>query len=134
MNRCLPSLALALATLAAPAVAQQRDDETIRQAFTFLGDRLTVWVEADAPGTLRMIRGQGGRLEVAGRARDGFAGFGLSDRVGDELHLTAVSAESVEFLVIVPASVRVTVRLPDRPVAEVFGAFDRMAALRWQRP
>lgn len=131
LNRPL-SLAFALAlVLPSLAAAQVTSTETTRRVFTFVDDGLTVQVDVDTPGTLRMIRGQGGRLEVVARARDGFTAFGLSERSGDQLNLTAVGAQEVEFIVVVPDGARVMVRLPDRHLAEVFGTRDRSATWTW---
>lgn len=124
------TLLLALPQVAA---AQERDSGIFRQVFTFVDDRLTVKVDVDTPGTLRMIRGQGGRLEVTARARDGFTAADLSEQAGDELLLTAVGSEDVEFIVVVPDGTRVLVRLPDRTVAEVFGTRARSATYSWRK-
>ncbi|HEX7119567.1 MAG TPA: hypothetical protein VF212_12305 [Longimicrobiales bacterium] len=129
----LPCVAVALALLLpAAASAQDRDADVVRRVYAFLGDRLTVRIETELPGTIRLIRGEKGRLEVAGRAPDGIPGFGLAERSGGELQLTAIGADRVEYLVVVPEEVHVKVRLPDRPVAEVFGAYDRTATFRWE--
>lgn len=128
------AVAISCALCAAPAAAQDDDVGTARRAYPFLGDRLTVHIEADSPGVIRLIRGEDGRLEVAARAEDGFPGFGLADRGGDALVLTAIGADRAEYLVVVPANVRVTVRLPDRHVAEVFAGMDRSATYEWRRP
>jgi hypothetical protein len=122
---------LLLATLARPGVAQE--GESVRQErFTFLGSDLTIEVLVDVPGKLRLIHGVAGEIDVTGRGRPGIVGFGLAGGDRDELRLTAVGADSVEYLVVVPEDVRVRVRLPGRPVAEVFGTTQATATYTWQ--
>lgn len=131
------AIALAAAAAAvrpAPAAAQSHDAETVRQTYTFLADRLTVRVDAGVPGTLRLIRGQPGRLEVTARVLRGLPGFGLSDQGGHVLQVTTVGGEHADYILVVPEAVRVLVRLPDRPVAEVVGARQDAATFRWHTP
>jgi hypothetical protein len=99
-----------LAALPADADAQR---DVTRRSYTFLENRLVVAVHAEAPGELQLVRGQPGRLEVAARSRDGFAGFGLGGDITRQLHLTAVGSETVHYLVVVPEHVVVRVQLPD---------------------
>lgn len=126
----LPALA---GTLTLPALADARDrgGDTVRRVYTFLGSRLSIRIDAEVPGTVRLIRGETGRIEVTGRAPRGIPGFGLSDRVVDELRMTVVGGERVDYIVVVPEAVRVEVRLPDRHVAEVLGAHQDAATYRW---
>ena len=121
-------------TIARPATAaaQTQDTQTIRRTYTFLGDRLSVRIDGTVPGTLRVIRGEHGRIEVAGRVRHGLAGFGLSSRNGHVLHLTAVGGEHADYILVVPDAVRVEIRLPGQPVAEVVGSFQDAASFRWE--
>jgi hypothetical protein len=51
-------------------------------------------------------------VEVAGRVRDGFAGFGLGGELTRQLRLTTAGGEHVDFLVVVPEHVRLTLELP----------------------
>lgn len=102
--------AVALAALL-PATADAQRDVT-RRTYTFLENRLIVAVHAEAPGELQIVRGQRGRVEVAARSRDGFAGFGLGGDITRELRLTAVGADAVQYLVVVPEHVAVSVVLP----------------------
>lgn len=124
-------VALALA-LPLPAAAQESG--VARQRFAFLENRLTIQVLVQTPGSLRVLRGELGQIDVAARAPDGFPGFGLAGSDGTELLLTAVGAERAEYVVVVPKQVRVVIRLPDRPVAEVFGTTDKLATYSWTRP
>jgi hypothetical protein len=121
--------ALLLVLSAAPVAAQGSDVH--RQVFTFLGRGLVIDVDVDAPGELRIVRGQRGRVEVAARAQDGFTAASLAKRGGDRLSLTAMGGERVEYLVAVPSDIRVQVRLPDRHVSEVFGSLQSSSRYTW---
>ncbi|MGH7449661.1 MAG: hypothetical protein ACRELT_18955 [Longimicrobiales bacterium] len=120
--------ALVLAALLPGAAAAQRD--VTRRAYTFLEDRLVVAVHADAPGELQVIRGQRGRIEVAARSRDGFAGFGLGGDITRQLLLTALGSEAVQYLVVVPEHVSVSVMLPRGGSADVTPR-DGVSTYRW---
>lgn len=133
MTRISHAFLIVAAALMLPALAaaQDRGDDTVRRVFTFLGNRLSIHIDAEVPGTLRLIRGEVGRIEVTGSVPRGVPGFGLSGRGRDELRMTVVGGERADYIVVVPEAVRVEVRLPDRPVAEVLGAHQDAAAFRW---
>lgn len=120
--------ALAFAALLPGAADAQRD--VTRRAYTFLEDRLVVAVHAEAPGELQVVRGQRGRVEVAARSRDGFAGFGLGGDFTRRLRLTAIGSDAVQYLVVVPEHVTVTVELPRGGTAHVADR-DGIATYRW---
>lgn len=120
------ALMLALAT---PVAAQEH--EVARRTFTFIENDLTIEVVGHSPGALHIVRGQPGQIEVAARAKDGIAGFGLAGEARNRLKLTAVGAERVTFLVVVPSELRVRVELPEQPVAEIFGSLDQAASYSW---
>ena len=103
-------LMLLTALLATPVAAQEW--QVAREQFPFVGTRLTIDVDVDAPGTLRLIRGQPGSVRVASRSRDGFTSSGLAD--SDRLTLAGAGAGPVDYLVAVPENVWVEVQLPDR--------------------
>jgi hypothetical protein len=126
MKRILTALALAAAL---PAAADAQRDVT-RRAYTFLEDRLVVAVLAEAPGELQVVRGQRGLVEVAARSRDGFAGFGLGGDFTRQLSLTAVGSDAVQYLVVVPEHVAVSVVLPRGGTSHVPGR-DGVATYRW---
>lgn len=138
MKYLLPFLAFAAAL---PGAAEAQRDVT-RRAYTFLENRLVVAVHAQAPGELQVVRGQRGRIEVAARARDGFAGFGLGGDITRQLRLTAVGSDAVQYLVVVPENVSVRVQLPDggwssvstrQGIATYRWGADRAAQLDWER-
>lgn len=97
----------------APAALSAQESEVSRRSYTFIGDRLVVSVVGGTAGGLQILRGEPGRIEVAARSREGFPGFGLGGTLTRELRLTAPGAEQVQFLVVVPERVSVTVRLPN---------------------
>jgi hypothetical protein len=127
MRTATLAAAAALCAMTATAAPAQ---EMARGAYVYLPSHLEIVVDGDGAGTLRLIRGQEGRVEVAARAREGFPAFGLSP-TDERLVLTAVGATSADFVVIVPPAVRVTARLPDRAEAAVFGARRPLATLSW---
>ncbi len=122
----------ALLALPAPLLAQQSDlSETTRESYTFLGTRLVIDVLTDAPGTLHILRGDGGSVRVTARAKDGFAGMAMSPEDREHLSLTAVGAQKVDFLVVVPSYARVDIRLPKHDVAESFGTLQKIATFKF---
>jgi hypothetical protein len=118
------------ALICALAATDLAGQEMARGSYVYLPTQLEIIVEGDGPGTLRLIRGQEGMVEVAARAREGFPAFGLSP-TAERLVLTAVGATASDFVVVVPPDVRVTARLPDRAEAAVFGARRPLATLNW---
>jgi hypothetical protein len=93
-----------------PAAAQEFD--VARRAYTFLDSHLDIAVIAEAAGTLQVVRGERGRVEVAARSVNGFPGFALGGAPSRQLRLTAPGAQAVDYLVIVPEHVTVRVILP----------------------
>jgi hypothetical protein len=100
-----------------PASAQER--AVNRRLFTFLDTKVTVEVLADAPGTLQVVRGEPGQIDVAARVRGGISAFALGGRSGDNLRLTALGGETAEFIVVVPEDVYLRVRLPNNKAGEL---------------
>lgn len=96
------------AVLAAPVTAQDRG--ITRERFPFVGTRLAIQVDVEAPGSLRLIRGQNGSVTVVGRSLEGVTTAGLAG--GDRLTLTGVGTGPVDYLVSVPEEVWVNLRIP----------------------
>jgi hypothetical protein len=128
MKNTLLSVVVVLAV--GPAAVQAQEYDVSRRAYPFLDERLLVLVETEVPGTLRVVRGGRGQVEVAGRARDGFVGFGMGGEVSRQLRLTAVGGGNVEYLIVVPDRVRVSVQLPDRQGTDV-APRQQSAVFRW---
>jgi hypothetical protein len=120
MNRAA-LLATALPALFAPLGPSAAQDYwwPSRTAHVFLSRRLEVEIRADAPGVLRIAPGPAGQIVVTGRALGGLTPAGLTGRSDDRLVLTALGADSVEFIVLVPRAVRTIVRLPGGGFPEV---------------
>ncbi len=125
--KCLAILGL---LIAAPGSGQEW--QVARDRFPFAGSRLTIQVEADAGGTLRIIRGGPGAVRVASRAEQGFTAAGLAEN--EELTLTAAGAGPVDYMVSVPENVWVDVRLPGHTFAESVAGSTRSRTFRWTRP
>jgi len=121
---CVPLLILALAT---PVSAQQWQVE--RDQFAFAGRQLTVHVDAEVEGTLRVIRGPAGLVRVSGRSDAGMTVAGLT--ADEHLTLTAAGDGPVEFVITVPERVWIDVRLPDRPLGESMGTMNRSGTFHW---
>jgi len=96
--------------LTLPAASQEWT--VSRAVHTLISDHLEIQVDVDAPGGLRVAFGSSGQIVVTARARHGVTESGLSGSASDRLVLTAIGADSVEFLVLVPEYVRTLVRLP----------------------
>ncbi|MGQ0814124.1 MAG: hypothetical protein ACT4O1_06625 [Gemmatimonadota bacterium] len=99
-------------TAALPASAQEWGVN--RRLFTFLADEVTVEVNAESEGTLHVVRGERGRLDVSGRVLGGLSAFALGGRDGSVLRLTAVGGDNADFIVVVPEDTYLRVRLPNR--------------------
>lgn len=121
---------VALLAAAQPIAAQQWD--VTRRVYTLLDTDLKVDVVTNAPGTLQMMHGQAGQVEVTGRALNGMAASALSDKDVTTLRLTAVGAERVEYIVVVPNNVYVVVKLPDRDVPETFSTMSGSTSYSWK--
>jgi len=100
--------------------------------YTFIDTELTVNVDTDAPGTLQLMHGQAGQVEVTGRALHGMAASALSDGNGSTLRLNALGADRVEYMVVVPSNVYVQVKLPDRDVPETFSTMAGSKTYTWK--
>jgi len=110
MRASLFPLALAVG-LAAPASAQS---DVTRQSYTFLGQDLIVEVHDRVAGSLKLLRGSPGRVEVVARASGGFATATQGGTSRDRIRLGSVGAYRVEYLVVAPENIRVQVRLPSQ--------------------
>lgn len=121
------TITLLLVGLVGPLDAQQW--QVAREQFAFGGRQLTVHVEADAEGTLQVIRGPHGIVRVSGRSADGMTAAGLTGR--RDLTLTAAGAGPVDYVITVPERVRVSVHLPDRHEIEAMGGHHRTRTFNW---
>lgn len=126
------SVLLALALLAGTASSAFAQEYAVsRRAWSFFERALTIEVLADAPGALQIVRGEPGRVEVAGHARDGLAAWGLGGYRRDRLRLSALGASEADYVVIVPEDVHVSVTLPGDYLARSV-SYEPAALLRWE--
>lgn len=123
------TLLITLLALLAPLPVVAQEWLVARQNFGFIGNRLTIHVDAEAPGTLRLVRGTPGSVSVASRTEYGFTTAGLAD--DDELTLTAAGPGEVDYLVAVPQDVWVQVRLPGARFGESVPSRTRSRAFEW---
>jgi hypothetical protein len=105
-----------IAAAAAPAAAQEY--QVSRRVYPFFASNLTIEVRTRSPGSLEILRGGRGRIEVAGRATNSVLGYAPPRLPGEPLRLTALGGSEVHYLVIVPEGIRLNVMLPDRAYAE----------------
>lgn len=134
---CLTTLALAsphhaMARQGAPGT-QGLQQPAQHDRLTFIGTSLQIDVLADVPGNLQVIRGQPGQISVTASATQGVAGFGLAGPNSDRLQLTAVDADRVSYVVVVPEGISVKVRLPDRHLTETMGTLQRSVSYSWAK-
>jgi hypothetical protein len=122
------TVALLAVALATPVSAQQW--QVAREQFAFAGRQLTIHVQAETEGSLRIIRGGAGYVRVSGRSEDGMTAAGLT--ADEHLTLTGIGIGPLEYVVSVPERVRVTVRLPDRARQEALGGMHRSGTFAWQ--
>lgn len=113
---------------AMPAAAQQ---DVMRDVYRFQGSALDVAVATETGGRIRLIRGQRSRVEVAGRAPDGFTSAALGGEGVRRLTLTALASGPVDFVVSVPEDVRVRVVWEGSNRSELFGPLAQSATFSW---
>jgi hypothetical protein len=118
------------AVLLAATGAEAQEHELSRRSFSFFDNILTVEVVADMPGQLQLVRGEAGRIDVAGRVPGGIPAFALGGREENQLKLTAVGGAHADFVVIVPEDAMVKVKLPDRNWRQV-GMSQQSGEYRW---
>ncbi len=119
--------AATMGTVVAPAAAQEW--QVARQSFAFAGTSLRVNVDANAAGSLQVMRGEPGAVHVASRSDRGFTDAGLSEQ--EELTLAASGDGPVDYMITVPSGVWVSVQLPGRTGAETIGGWDAGRSFRW---
>lgn len=127
-------LAAALAAVEPPTAARAQQREVMRDVYGFHGSSLDVQVEVESPGQVRFIRGTRSRIEVSGRATNGFASAALGGHGVRRLTLTALGADRVDFIVVVPEDVRVRVSWPGASRSELFGTMAETATFAWDSP
>ena len=117
--------------LAVPCALGAQQD-VMRDVYGFYGSSLDVEVATENAGRIRLIRGQRSRIEVAGRAPDGFTSAALGGGGVRRLTLTALASGPVDFVVSVPEDVRVRVHWEGHNRSELFGTLTRTATYAWE--
>lgn len=125
--RPAPAALLALLLTAAPLAAQ---DDGFRRTFTFLRDDLVIDVVADGSGSLLVVRGGRGDIGVVARTRGVLLSAAAPGRPGDPLRLVALGSGRADWIVTVPAHVRIQVRTP--ATGHVVSATGDAPAWRWE--
>lgn len=128
------ALILALASGASPSDVLAQHSEVMRDVYRFQGSSLEVDVDTESPGRVRFIRGTRSRIEVSGRALNGFASAALGGYGVRRLTLTSLGADRVDFIVVVPEAVRVRVNWPGARRSELFGTLTDAATYAWDTP
>lgn len=106
--------------------------DATRHVYTFQDDRLEIQVVDVPEGSLRLLRGARGELQVVGRAPNGLAGAGLErDGGAARLNLAAVGADRGIFMVVVPSDAIVRVRLADQEPLQTFDPPRATATYEW---
>jgi hypothetical protein len=127
----LPILAAAALLSGAQAASAQQD--VMRDVYRFQGSALEVSVATETAGRIQLIRGQRSRVEVAGRAPDGFTSAALGGAGIRRLTLSALASGPVDFIVSVPEDVRVRVVWQGSNRSELFGPLAHSATFSWDR-
>ncbi len=124
------------AVLALPvgARAQQAAPEyqpaTMQRAFVFLEDELRVTIAGEAAGTIQVVRGEQGRIDLTARGAGGAPAAGLVGGSPSELTLASAGATRADYVLVVPADVRVTIARAGQP-GVTMGTLDREARWSW---
>ncbi len=145
MNRMRMWLAISALLAAIPAAAAAQATagaqpagpapERVQRSFVYLGHDLRVTILGDAGGTIQVVRGEGGRLDLSGRVVGGLATVAMADDTRSDLTLSSSGASRIDWVLIVPADVRVSLRSPGQPEATL-GTLAPAATWSWaaQRP
>jgi hypothetical protein len=112
--KALPILSLTLVALAAKPVLAQ-DSGLDRRSFPFFDSHLTIEIRTESGGTLEVLRGGRGRIEVSSRAPEAVLAYAPPRATGGPLRLSASGGRTVQYIVVVPDGVQVNVQLPDEP-------------------
>lgn len=126
----IAQVALLAAALLAAAPLGAQEWQVARESFAFAGSRLTIRVDAEAAGTLRVIRGAPGSVAVASRAARGFTAAGLT--ATEELTLTSAGQGPVDYMVSVPEAVWIQVRLPGHSLGESIASRTPSRTFEWE--
>jgi hypothetical protein len=124
----IPAAAAAQATASAQPAAPA--PELVQRSFVYLGHDLRVTILGEAAGTIRVMRGEAGRLDLNGRVVGGLVTTGLEDGSPSELTLASGGASRVDWVLVVPRDVRLSLRLRGQPAATL-GTLAPAATWNW---
>lgn len=110
---------------AAPVAA-----ESLERTFTFIGNELRITIAGPGAGTLRVVRGQLGRIEVVARSYGGIPVAALGSDVDGQLVLDSGPAARADYIVTIPRETRLGVRLAGHPGATL-SPLDQTASWSW---
>ncbi len=130
-------LVLMAVTLALPATAAAQaaappevQPATLQRAFVFIESELRVTIAGEAPGTIQVVRGELGRIDLTARGMGALPAAGLVGGTPSELTLASAGATRTDYVLVVPADVRVTISRAGQP-GVTLGTLDRQARWSW---
>ncbi len=110
--------------------APEAQPATMQRAFVFLDDELRVTIAGEAGGTIQVMRGEQGRIDLTARGMGAAPAAGLVGGTPSELTLASAGAARADYVLVVPADVRVTVNRAGHP-GVTMGTLDREARWSW---
>ncbi len=114
----------------AQQAAPEYQPATTQRAFVFLEDELRVTIAGEAAGTIQVMRGEQGRIDLTARGVGAAPAAGLLGGTPSELTLASAGATRTDYVLVVPADVRVTIRRAGHP-GVTMGTLDREARWSW---
>ncbi len=124
------TLALPTAAAAQQAAPAEVQPETLQRAFVFLDNDLRVTIAGEAPGTIQVVRGEVGRIDLTARGAGALPAAGLVGGTPAELTLASGGAIRAEYTLVVPPDVRVTISRTGQP-GVTLGTLDREGRWSW---
>jgi len=128
------ALAMAPAALAAQNAGQAQPapagTQSVLRMFAYLEPRVRVEIVGQAPGTIQLLRGEDGVLQVTASAPADEALPAVARSANDEITLLSTSNGPVHYIVVVPRSATVTVARAGHP-AVAFVTLDHSASWSW---
>ena len=119
-----------MAAQEAAPVAALAGARTVQRAFVFLDGDLRVTIAGEAPGTIQVVRGEQGRIDLTARGTGAAPAAGLSGGTPSELTLASSGASRADYVLVVPTDVRVTIARAGQP-GVTMGTLDRQARWSW---
>ncbi len=124
------ALVLPNALAAQEAAPPEAYPATFQRAFVFLDSDLRITIAGEAAGTIQLVRGEAGRIDLTARGVGSMPAAGLVGGSPSELTLTSAGATRADYVLVVPGDVRVTVSRAGQP-GVTLGTLDREARWSW---